>query len=321
VTSLADAVELQQGTAVGEVQLLDAGGDVVGQHELQAGRDTMEWAWDAPFINPEVKHQRVEVAGVAYEGGPDGQRLLSYTHFSVTPSAPVTSVRIQAVLPHGQLTVLGVALTAGDGTTQQLLGRHQTKYQEVYRDGLVAAYANHAAFPRAFYVPAARVVDSEQEAFSAMTQSPFDPAHEAVLIPDESSGPVSPPSSPSSSDNQRSSDGPLAGTIASVSPTETVVNVTAPRDGYLVLTDSYYPGWHASVDGAEQPIVRADLLFRAVAVPSGTHTVRFWFDPMSVRRGLAITLLGVLTALGLVLSAWLRQPGRATRLAAVLPRT
>src|SRR5262249_28245710 len=96
-----------------------------------------------------------------------------------------------------------------------------------------------------------------------------------------------------------------------VTPTQTVVNVTARSDGYLVLTDTYYPGWHASVDGTEQSIVRADLLFRAVALPAGTHTVRFWFDPPSLKRGLAITVIGVLAAFGLVLSAWLRrrQPG------------
>jgi hypothetical protein len=307
VMSLADAVELEQGTPVGEVQLLDAGGNVVGQYELQAGRDTMEWAWDNPYVQPQVKHQRVEVAGVAYEGGPDGQRLLSYTHFSVAASSPVTTVRIRAVPPHGQLTVLGVALTADDGNIQQLLGRHQTKYQEVYRDGLVAAYANRAAFPRAFYVRRARVADSSEQAFSTMTQAPFDPAQEVVLIPDESSGPVSTPSSSEDRSAGAASDGPLGGTIVSATPGETVVNESAPGDGYLVLTDAYYPGWHASVDGTERPIVRADLLFRAVAVPAGTHTVRFWFDPFSVKRGLAITALGVLVALGLLVSGRVRR--------------
>ncbi|MBV9356783.1 MAG: hypothetical protein JO023_14815, partial [Chloroflexi bacterium] len=308
VTSLADAIELQQGTPVGEVQLLDASGNLLSQYELQAGRDTMEWAWDNPYIQPQVKHKRVEVAGVAYEGGPDGQRLLSYTHFSITPSSAVTTVRIRAVLPHGQLTVLGVALSAADGSTQQLLGRHQTKYQELYRDGLVVAYANHAAFPRAFYVPTARIADSSEQAFSDMTQRPFDPAHEVVLIPDEGSGPVSAASSASDDRGPGdASDRPVGGTIVSATPDETVVNVSAPGAGYLVLTDTDYPGWHASVDGAERPIVRADVLFRAVAVPAGTHTVRFWFDPVSVKRGLAITALGVLAALGLLLSGRVRR--------------
>jgi hypothetical protein len=46
-----------------------------------------------------------------------------------------------------------------------------------------------------------------------------------------------------------------------------------------------YPGWHAEVDGRERPIRAADLAFRAVAVPPGRHTVRFFYRPTSVIPG------------------------------------
>jgi hypothetical protein len=216
------------------------------------------------------------------------------------------------VLPHGQLTVLGAAFTASDGSTQQLLGRHQTKYREVYRDNLVAAYANADAFPRAFYVPSARVASSSQEAFSAMTQQPFDPARQVVLVPDEQTGPVTTSGDNDVRSNTSADDRPVPGTISKATLTETVVDVNAPAAGYLVLTDSAYPGWHASIDGAEQPIVRADLLFRAVPVPAGTHTVRFWFDPDSVRLGLAISALALIASLGLLASG--RRGRRRPRL-------
>jgi uncharacterized membrane protein YfhO len=57
--------------------------------------------------------------------------------------------------------------------------------------------------------------------------------------------------------------------------------VDAPADGYLVLNDPYHPWWRASVDGRDAPILRANVLFRAVPVPAGRHRVEFAFEPLS----------------------------------------
>jgi hypothetical protein len=74
--------------------------------------------------------------------------------------------------------------------------------------------------------------------------------------------------------------------------------VQAPRAGWLVVRDLYWPGWRAAVDGKAVPIRPADGLFRAVAVPAGDHEVRFWYRPASFLLGVLVSLL---TALGL---AW-----------------
>ena len=56
----------------------------------------------------------------------------------------------------------------------------------------------------------------------------------------------------------------------------------AQANGLLVLHDTYYPGWIAEVDGKSAPILRADILFRAVELPPGTHRVTFRFAPFSL---------------------------------------
>jgi hypothetical protein len=73
----------------------------------------------------------------------------------------------------------------------------------------------------------------------------------------------------------------------------------------LLLNDVFYPGWRATVDGREVPILRANRLFRAVPLPNaGTHKVTFEYRPWQAPAGLAVTALtGVIMAV-LALIAW-----------------
>jgi len=63
--------------------------------------------------------------------------------------------------------------------------------------------------------------------------------------------------------------------------TRVLIEVTSPRPGYLILNDVWHPWWQATVDGVPAHIHRANVLFRAVAVPAGRHHVRFEFHPLS----------------------------------------
>jgi hypothetical protein len=71
-------------------------------------------------------------------------------------------------------------------------------------------------------------------------------------------------------------------------------NLSAEGDGFLVLSDVWYPGWKARVDGMDTPILRANYLFRAVPVSNGEHTVEMIYQPPSFLAGLAVTLLAIL---------------------------
>ncbi len=63
--------------------------------------------------------------------------------------------------------------------------------------------------------------------------------------------------------------------------TEVEIEVTAPVAGFVVLNDIWHPWWRAQVDGVETEILRANVLFRAVQVPAGTHKVNFSFQPLA----------------------------------------
>jgi len=91
------------------------------------------------------------------------------------------------------------------------------------------------------------------------------------------------------------------------------IHSSASADAWLVLSDTYYPGWVASVDGQPTSVLRGDLLFRVVPVPAGEHDVEFHFEPASVKLGLLISLVALLlVAGGLVLAGGWPRSGRTT---------
>jgi hypothetical protein len=71
-----------------------------------------------------------------------------------------------------------------------------------------------------------------------------------------------------------------------------VVESNVGRDGWLVLSDRYFPGWFARLDGEPVSIERANVMVRAVRVPAGKHAVEFRYAPASLRIGGLVSLAG-----------------------------
>jgi hypothetical protein len=96
-------------------------------------------------------------------------------------------------------------------------------------------------------------------------------------------------------DQEKNMEGGTA-SIASYSNDEIVLSVEAPTNGFVVLSEIYYPGWHAEVDGVPAQILKGDFLLRVIPVPKGTHKARIYFGPMSLRIGAFITFFAVFAA-------------------------
>ena len=120
--------------------------------------------------------------------------------------------------------------------------------------------------PRAFVVGAAEEVRGPGPAFDRIKSPDFDPAKIVYLIAAPQPTAADPGASPA---------------VVTRGDTETVtVRVTTTGAGYLVLSDAYYPGWEATVNGRPTPVLQADLAFRAVYVPGeGDHVVTFRYVP------------------------------------------
>jgi uncharacterized membrane protein YfhO len=91
-----------------------------------------------------------------------------------------------------------------------------------------------------------------------------------------------------------------------------VVRADADRPALLVLTDSWFPGWKATVDGEPVEIERVDYLIRGVPVPAGAHTIEFTYEPASWRAGWIVSALALAAILAAAAIGWRRRDNRRT---------
>lgn len=135
-------------------------------------------------------------------------------------------------------------------------------------------YENPNALPRVLFVPDAQAVDFNQIVASGKWPDGFDP-RKTVLV-DKSALPV-PPGAPVSGDVDLSK----AASIDSYRNTEIDISTRSPVAGYLVLNDTFHRWWKVTIDGQPATMLRANVIFRAVAVPAGEHKVSFTFHPFT----------------------------------------
>ncbi|MEA2300750.1 MAG: hypothetical protein QOE44_1285 [Solirubrobacteraceae bacterium] len=148
---------------------------------------------------------------------------------------------------------------------------------------------NSHALPRAFGAYAWEAAGSLDAAVAALGGRSAAELARRPVIEGAPAGGGAPPSG-----------GPVAARIVASSDTAVTVAVRMARPGYVVLGDLYYPGWSARVDGRGARILAADGLFRAVATGAGSHVVRFVYRPASVWVGGVLSLVGILTAAGVI---------------------
>lgn len=233
------------------------------------------------------RRDRVELAGIDFHW-PNASMVhrldntLGYNPLRLSLYAKATGAQDHAALPDqrvfaplfpGYRSLLSDMLglrwiaTRGDLTAIDTAATPDS-LPEVGRFPAGRVYENPGALPRVAFVGEARQAD-----FAGILASgrwpEFDPRR-TVLLED-------PPATASSA-----GPGPAGhATLRSYRNTEVVVHVRAERPGWVVLNDIWHPWWYAEVDGKPAPLLRANVLFRAVAAPAGEHEVRFTFRPVS----------------------------------------
>ena len=152
---------------------------------------------------------------------------------------------------------LGSELLRAASAPTDASGTLPESWERIHSSKSMAVYRNGLAWPRAF------VVASEA---SSLSQGPS-------LIP-----------------------GSRSARMESYEPERVCIDVESGESGTLVLTDQYFPGWRAYVDGVERPITPVAALFRGVNVDAAGHRIEFRYEPASWRVGAGVSMVALIVA-------------------------
>jgi hypothetical protein len=165
------------------------------------------------------------------------------------------------------------------------------RFRFLYAYGDTDVIENLKVMPAAYLVPTAgiEVVPDEERALQRLKDPDFD-AERTVILPNPP-----PPSLPRMPQAHSVAAPQVEWTARRMNDFE--LNVQTPQPSVLVVSQMSYPGWKAYIDGDAVPITRANYALPAIFVGSGTHHVRFSFEPWVFKVGLSLSIIaGVICA-------------------------
>jgi len=174
-------------------------------------------------------------------------------------------------------------------------------------DNDVSVYENLAFLPRAFVVYRAQVAQDSQDILPTLLDPGFDLHSEIVLEKPPPPDFVEAAQAYGAGGHTGLGSPQATVEITSYEPNYVEIIADSPANGFLFLSDSYYPGWKAYLDSAEAEIYQADYAFRAVYLPAGRHTVEFAYQPAPFRVGSIASGLTLFVVMILLIQPWPRR--------------
>ncbi|MDQ3908378.1 MAG: hypothetical protein M3268_08525, partial [Acidobacteriota bacterium] len=265
VTSLSNSGEEPQGSTVALARVFTADGGAI-ELPVRAGVDTAEWAHERADVRPSIRHALAPV----FDGSP-GDAADSFTAYRYWSRLPlggprrVARVEIENVSRRASLSLTYATLyDSRSGRSAPLSRGALSQYwTTVYDRDQVQILRNARARPRAWLVGEAEAVDGTEALRRVRGDEgarEFDPARTALLEVKQDELPKLPGGEAVAGGEAR---------VVAYEPARLVVETDAPAASVLVVSEMFYPGWEATVDGRRAPILLADYLLRGVALPAG----------------------------------------------------
>jgi hypothetical protein len=293
ISQMACSTEIGQGEPVADVHW--SGQHASGVFQMHAGVDTSEWAFDRPGLV--VKHQRAKIADSFDAPGAPGHDYVTNLQLANGDDVGINMISID-LADQGSyaLRVRRIELVDAAGHVTPIPASHPGLNIDVSNPSVSLARRD-AQPPLQWSVCAVRTLDEnamrETLASGAFTDgSRFDP-HSVALLEQESHLVAPECTRPAQVDVKERRSGHFSAIV------------DGSGSSLLVISEAFYPGWHARIDGRDTSIIAVDGLVQGVLVPSGRHLVELRYLPKSFLVGLALTLLAI--ALLLVLRVYLRR--------------
>jgi len=318
-SSLANAAEVADNQEVAEVTI-KCGSSVTLKTALRAGRDTAEWAYDRADVRNIVKHHRAPIAESQPGDAANSFQAHAYLARIRVSEGELKACRTQRTaeiraLPNKNVTlsIKQVALEDSRSSQTTLLTKHENvalndsaRWRALSERSPSAPYRKYRIYenlrtmPRAWLTTHAQVAYEGDQLKMIRGHLPgFDPRATA-LVDHETAAKLDP--SLLQTGLQTSAESSPANSNASVlhrTPTNLVMETEAAKPSLLVMSEMFYPGWQAKVDGREVDLLRVNYNLRGVSVEAGKHRVELSYRPRALFWGAVVTLATALCLLAI----------------------
>jgi hypothetical protein len=292
VSKTANSAHLPDGTPVLKLRLHARDGRVI-ERELLAGRDTAEWAYDAPDVRMNIKHRQARIVESQDAGKFQVHSYLGRLKFD---RAEIERIEWTHLREDSVLFLIRASLhdeSTGASTPLSSFHLPPERWRKLGRFDQIDLYENLQAMPRAWFVnrilemPGDAVIKTIRGGLTPEGEK-FDPVSTALVEKGDA------PNGIAKNYNPAGSPGDRQVAIVNYGPNRITMDTRNPSEGFLVLSEIFYNGWKAYLDGQEWEIIRTNYTLRGINVPAGDHKIEFVYRPQSFRNGALCAVLGLI---------------------------
>jgi hypothetical protein len=217
-----------------------------------------------------------------------------------------------AASPDRRLDMLNVKYWLVDRRQFRIHGVRRTtgSFNLVFKEGSIAVFENKHVLSRMFAVPQSgvEIVPNVTEQLTRIRAPRFDPEKTVYFA-----------KWPATLNASQYDTAPFTSDIRLLQSDMNSFEFRSRTSGpaILVLSQIYYPGWRAAIDGKEVPVAKVDCALMGIVAPEGEHAITFFFRPRSFRTGTVLSSISLLVLLACVtpVSVWKRARLRKIRAA------
>jgi hypothetical protein len=280
VNHLGCSPEIPDNTDVLRITLTDLEGNIITK-TLKAGQDTSEFAYDS--VRDAIAHSKAENI---FETTADGNQYLSLVHLD--KSKTIKNMQLEYLLEGGSISIKKITLIDEEkqkfypfNDLENFLS-NQSRWHHLEDINKTTIYENKDALPRVWLVPKVIALKPDEIIRTIKTSSLPDRSiyqpQKIALVEEKIDFEV------------EKFDPQAQATIINHTPTSIEIETNSQSPSFLVLSDTYYPGWQGRIDGKKTKVFVTNYWQRGIVLPKGNHRVKFDFKPLSFHLGLGLSL-------------------------------
>jgi hypothetical protein len=263
---------------------------------MRAGVDTAEWAHERPDVRANIRHTLAAVFDKTSADASNSFYALRYeTRLPFGGAMNISHVVLTNTTQTASLELWKATLFDSHALQSKLLTVNRLdpgRWESLAEFDGVVILQNKRFLPRAWLTHEAKAIDGEValQLIQGHGKEKFDPQRTALLEVNSNELPQLTTASEITSDTAK---------VTGYEPNQIVIETSSTASSVLVVSERFYPGWEATVDGQPTRILLTDYLLRGVSLAAGHHQIVMRYEAPAAKTGaiISVVTLGILSVM------------------------